>query len=80
MEPVKDGKELKVEDGKLNIPVEARYWQNAVYMFIPTVTEMGYWSTLSVFCGYFRSAADYMDNKSRTTFQMSEKAIIIDTS
>lgn len=74
-EPVKDGKELvKVEDGKLNIPLEAvpdsPTARGEVYVYTNGYRN----SDIEVHCPYFADtsdliidAVDYMDNKSRTT-------------
>ena len=73
-EPVKDGKELiKVEDGKLDIPLEAvpddPTSRGEVYVY----TNGHRNSDIEVHCPYFADtsdmiidAVDYMDNKSRT--------------
>ena len=74
-EPVRDGKELiKVEDGKLNIPLEA-VPNNPTSRGEVHVYTNGYRnSDIEVHCPYFADtsdmiidAVDYMDNKSRTT-------------
>ena len=74
-EPMKDGKELvKVEDGKLNIPLEAvpdsPTARGEVYVYTNGYRN----SDIEVHCPYFADtsdliidAVDYMDNKSRTT-------------
>ena len=74
-EPVREGKELiKVEDGKLNIPLEA-VPNNPTSRGEVHVYTNGYRnSDIEVHCPYFADtsdmiidAVDYMDNKSRTT-------------
>ncbi|MBF1260411.1 MAG: S8 family serine peptidase, partial [Lachnoanaerobaculum sp.] len=74
-EPIKDGKELvKVEDGKLNIPLEAvpdsPTARGEAYVYTNGYRN----SDIEVHCPYFADtsdliidAVDYMDNKSRTT-------------
>lgn len=74
-EPTKDGKELaKVEDGKLNIPLEAvpdsPTARGEAYVYTNGYRN----SDIEVHCPYFADtsdliidAVDYMDNKSRTT-------------
>ena len=74
-EPIKDGKELvKVEDGKVNIPLEtvpdSPTARGEVYVYTNGYRN----SDIEVHCPYFADtsdliidAVDYMDNKSRTT-------------
>ena len=74
-EPVREGKELiKVEEGKLNIPLEAvpnnPTSRGEVYVYTNGYRN----SDIEVHCPYFADtsdliidAVDYMDNKSRTT-------------